>query len=676
MKVLVNNKKYLVNKPQTILDFCRSIDIVIPTLCHVENLGSYASCFLCTVELKDRGLVPACSTVLLDGMTIETDSEKVLASRKTALELLLSEHTGDCYSPCSVAGCPANIDIQGFLKLEAEGNYTEAAKLIREKAPLPNVLGWVCPKPCEEKCRRNRVDDPVRIGIQKRFIAEHEIKLGGYFLPKIKIKSDKKVAIIGAGPAGITAAYYLKQAGHQVEIFEKNEQHGGMLRYGIPDYRLPQSVLNKEFDSIINTYKISVHYQQELGKNLKLDSVLSKFDAVLLSIGSWKYQKMNIIGEDCSRVYSGIDFLKKIAENNLVSLGKKITVIGGGNTALDSARTALRLGSKVTVLYRRTENEMPSNKQEIEEAKEEGIKFDFLTTPVKYIETEQGINVHCVKMELGEPDSSGRRRPVHVVGSDFIIQVDQVIMAIGQYTDYSFLDSNQLSKRGYLNYIPKTYQTIFNENVFLAGDCTTGPSLVVNAVRDGRKAAISIGQYLAGQEVKGDPDRFSSVMGELNDLPEKMFKDYKKTARTESSLLPLKERQKTFKHIELSETEDNIKTEALRCLQCGCDVVETCLLKKYAEKYNADQFFYSGNKKEYQKDNSHSLIHLETNKCISCGACVRVCDEIKKFSLLGYTGRGFSSRIKPEFQHFLRDTTCDACGKCVDVCPTAGIHYL
>lgn len=673
-KVIINNKEYGFQEGQTILDVCSANDIFIPTLCHIKDLEPYGSCFVCVVEVKNgrAGIYPSCATSCSDGMIIETENDRVIGIRKMALELLMSDHFGDCLAPCMVEGCPANINIQGFLSLESEGKYKEAATLIREKAPIPNILGRVCPAPCEKVCRRNRVDEAISIRIQKRYISDQEMEMGGPFLPQKKTATNKKVSIIGAGPAGMTAAYYLALDGHQVTIYEAHPKHGGMTRYGIPYYRLPEEIIDKEMDAIVEQMGIQMFYNTKVGKDVSFDEVINSSDAVFLAIGAQVSSKMNIVGEDSNKVIPAVKYLESVAEHNTISLGKETLVVGGGHTAMDTARTAARMGTKATIVYRRSEEEMPG-KDEIEEAIEEGVIFQFLATPVSCKEESGKLKVVCQKMGLSDPDSSGRRRPIPIDGSEYEIIVDTMVMAIGQKVDSDFLPKNILNKWGNLDIRPNTYQTN-QEKVFAAGDCVTGPDLVVTAVASGRKASTAITEYLLGKEVTGEKVLFSSVTGSLDELPEEMFEEYKKEPRMKIPYVSLERRRNSFEAIELPALQEDMKKEAKRCLSCGCVEVNDCQLKEYCETYEVDTKMFQGQCRTYDKDKTNDKVVLENDKCINCASCIRTAEAHDNYKMLGLTGRGFSSRVKPPFNGKMQEIDCAGCEEVVANCPTAGIR--
>ncbi|GAB6136192.1 FAD-dependent oxidoreductase [Thermococcus prieurii] len=494
VRLIVDGKEVDAPADKPLIEFLREIGHV-PGFCYTEELEPYGSCRLCLVE-TERGVTTACTLKPREGLKVETLSDRVIEMRKTALELLLSSHYGDCIGPCQDA-CPAHADIQGYLALIAMGKYHEAVKLMKEKYILPAVLGRVCPAFCEEACRRNLVDEPVGIRLAKRFAADYDLENGPWML-EIPPSTGKRVAVVGGGPAGLACAYYLRLKGHEVTIFEAMPELGGMTRYGIPEYRLPRDVLDKDIATVINT-GIEVRTNTALGRDVSLEELREKYDAVFLAVGAWKSRKMGIPGEDLEGVMHGIEFLRKVNTGEEVKLGERVIVVGGGNTAMDVARTALRLGAKVTVVYRRSKAEMPANEREVEEAIEEGVEFLFLANPVRIIGDGRVEEVELVRMRLGEPDSSGRRRPVPVEGSEFRVKADNVILAIGQYCDEEFLKSLGIeARRGRAVVDEITLQTNV-PGVFAGGDLVLGPSTVIESIATGRRGALMIDLYLRGR---------------------------------------------------------------------------------------------------------------------------------------------------------------------------------
>ncbi|MDE6412701.1 MAG: FAD-dependent oxidoreductase, partial [Eubacterium sp.] len=471
IKLTINGKEVTASAGSTILEAARQNGIYIPTLCYDEAVEVYGACGLCVVEAEGiPKLLRSCSAKASDGMVINSESDRVIKSRKIAMELLMSAHDGDCIAPCQLA-CPANTDCQGYVGLIANGEFDAALKLIKETNPLPASIGRVCPHPCEKACRRGKVEEPINIAQLKAFAADLDLK-GESYLPECADNTGKKVAIIGGGPAGLTAAMYLRKLGHEVTVFDMMDKMGGMLRYGIPQYRLPKEVLDSEI-KLIEKAGVRLVNNCRLGKDITIDMLKKVNDAIILAPGAWKSSPMRVKGEDTQGVYGGIDFLRSVIQGNPVEIGEKVAVCGGGNTAMDACRTAVRLGAKeVYVIYRRTEKEMPAEEIEIKESKEEGVIYKFLTNPVE-IHQENGkvCGMTLQLMELGEPDASGRRRPVAIEGKTEYLPLDSVIMAIGQKLDPTDFSDVQLTDRGTISADEDSFMTNL-EGVFAIGDAT------------------------------------------------------------------------------------------------------------------------------------------------------------------------------------------------------------
>jgi NADPH-dependent glutamate synthase beta subunit-like oxidoreductase len=397
-----------------------------------------------------------------------------------------------CEDPPCVEACPAHLNIKKYVFEAREGRYRDGLETILERLPFPATVGRVCPHPCEDACVRHTHFDPIANRAIKRFLADQFMDAAWY--PKIETKLEGKVAVVGSGPAGLAAAYYLAKMGYGVTIFESLPQTGGMMRMGIPSYRLPRKILDGEIDRVKN---LGV----EIKTNTKVESLDTLFkdgyQAILVATGTHQGIKLGVEGEEHPKVMECIDFLRDVAFGKTVELGDRVAVIGGGNAAIDSARTALRLGSKeVTIFYRRTRAEMPADAEEVEEAIKEGVKIEFLAAPVR-IRSKDGqlTGIECIRMELGEPDASGRRRPIPIKGSEFIMEVDNVIIAIGQTVDKTALPPElEYTAFGTLVVDPITLQTNI-EGVFAGGDVVAGPSDVIAATAAGLKAADSIDRY-------------------------------------------------------------------------------------------------------------------------------------------------------------------------------------
>ena len=478
-------------------------------------------------------------------------------------------------APCLNA-CPAHLDIPTYVELIREGRFAESLEVIREGVCLPGTLGRVCVRPCESNCRRLLVDQAVAIRGLKRFVADYEIwKKRKPRLPVPEAK-DKKVAVIGAGPAGLACAYYLALRGYQVTVFERIDEPGGMAAVGIPDYRLPRPILRKEVE-VITSLGVEIRYNTEVGKDLKFSDLRSQYDALFIGVGAQGSAPMRVEGEDkgYKGFIPGVKYLFAINKGqDPYPEGKTVAVVGGGNVAMDCVRTSFRIGKEdVNLLYRRTRREMPANEEEIVEAEQEGVKFHFLCAPTKIIaEGDRVKAVELIRMELGEPDESGRRRPVPIPGSEFVIETDILIPAIGQRVDVSFLEESDGIAQTRWHTVeadPDTMQTS-QPGVFSAGDCVTGPDVLVRAVANGRIAAEMIDRFLSGQEVSPSDDQLMeklfSQIGVFD--PEERIGIPPGWPREESKILPPEVRKRTFEEVDKGYRTDAAIREATRCLRC------------------------------------------------------------------------------------------------------------
>ena len=505
----------------------------------------------------------------------ETVCPKYVMKVKTMSERLMHFNcSDDRLAPCRQT-CPAEIDIPLYIAQIREGDYEGAVNTIRERNPFLLSCGRVCPHPCETNCRRGIEDEPVSINQLKRFVADYGMNSEERLPMPMAPQTRKRIAVIGGGPAGLTCAYFLRRLGHQVNIFEAMPKLGGMLRYGIPQYRLPKEVLDWEIEGILDL-GIDFHTNVRFGQDFDLTSlVASGFDAIFLGIGAWKDTSLRVKGEDLKGCYTGIDFLSRLASGENIPTGRTAAIIGGGNTAIDCTRNLIRMGvKKVYIVYRRTRAEMPANSVEIDAAEHEGVQFSFLAAPVEVKGDEDGQVTHLeyLKMKLGEPDASGRRRPVPIEGSETLLETDMVITAIGQSPEISFTERSRkrlaelkTTRWNTIDVDPATLQSNI-PYLFAAGDAATGPSLVVDAIGGGRRAARSIHQYVMGQKITAQTQELGKDL-----IAETLFDHVAgviKNPRAPMPELPVEERIYSFIEVDQVLTENSAKNESNRCLSC------------------------------------------------------------------------------------------------------------
>ncbi|SFR00879.1 FAD-dependent oxidoreductase [Desulfoscipio geothermicus] len=511
------------------------------------------------------------------------------------------------------AACPAGVDVPRYIRYIRAGKFTEALAVIREKIPFPAVCGYACIHPCESKCARVQYDEPVAIRLLKRAAQEYG-QVNEADIAKAPA-TGKKVAIVGAGPCGLTAAYYLARNGHEVKIFEALPAAGGMMRYGIPEYRLPNDVLDKEI-SLITRQGV------EIVNNTKItgqEELFNKgYDVVLFTVGAWQGTRMSIEGEESTRVLNGISFLKDVNSGNNPAIGKKVVVVGGGNTAVDAARAAVRLGSEVTMVYRRTRAEMPAGPEEISDALEEGVRIEYLTAPVKI--TEKSIT--CIKMTLGPTDSSGRPAPVPVEGSEYIIECNNVILAVGQKVDAQTL-SLEANDNGTIKVDRNTLATS-RQSIFAAGDAVTGPSSIIEAIAQGRQVSSSIDKFLGGSGIIDLPAE-KAEQGEMQE------ESPRGTLRVQAKYIPVDQRLNGFNLIELGYDKQAAMAEAQRCLACDRREFKTevnftiCKGCQYCKEVcTLDVFEISDT---FNPQGYKPSVAARTENCIGCLKCLYVCPD-------------------------------------------------
>lgn len=515
-------------------------------------------------------------------------------------------------SPCKAA-CPAGIDVPHYIRYIKAGKFDQALGVVRDKIPFPAVCGYACVHPCETKCARGQYDEPVAIRMLKRAAVDHSQDRGA-MLP-LPPATNKKVAVIGAGPCGLTAAYYLAGFGHKVSVMEALPEPGGMLRYGIPEYRLPNEVLDKDISQITGR-------GVEIITNTRItspeDLLKNGFNAVLLASGAWKGLEMQLEGVGKARVFNGISFLKAVNTGNYPTMGQKVIVVGGGNTAIDAARSAVRLGADVTIVYRRTVLEMPANREEINEAIEEGVEIEWLTTPVRFAEN----CLVCQRMTLGPVDDSGRSKPIALEDSEFSMHCDTLIVAIGQAVDHQSLNL-ETQAGGTIRIEPETFATS-KQAVFAAGDAVSGPSSIIEAIAQGRLVSKSIDRFLDGNGQIAALARPENIT-DMEQIP------FPGQMRSLVQVSNVAERINGFGLVELGYDSGKAVEEAQRCLACdirefkvdvnfalckGCGYCrEMCSLDIFK---SSDSFNSSGYK---------PVSATDTQKCVGCLKCLYVCPD-------------------------------------------------
>ena len=665
IKLTINKVSLVGNAGQTILEIARAGGIDIPTLCHDERIEAAGSCGICVVEAEGvPKLLRACATIASEGMVIFTDSERIRRNRKMALELLLSDHTGDCLAPCTLA-CPAQTNCQGYVDYIATGKFKEAYELIMDKVPLPASIGRVCPHPCEDACRRELVEEPIAIMNLKQFVGDLALA-DDSFADWLTIPRDsgKKVAIVGGGPGGLSAAYYLRLIGHAVTVYDAMPFMGGMLRYGIPEYRLPNELLQKEIEFIEKT-GVTFRNNVRIGRDVTFAELQTQNDAVIVAIGAWTSTGLRCPGEEADGVLGGIYFLRDTEKYDFK--GKSVAIVGGGNTAMDACRTAVRLGAdNVYNIYRRTRDEMPAEEIEIVEAIEEGVIFKNLTNPIEIIADSGGTvsKMRLQIMELGEMDASGRRSPVPVEGKEEVLDVDIVIAAIGQKPDVGGFETIERTRWGTLVADEHTFCTNV-EGVFAIGDATNdGADIAISAIGDAKKAVEMVDRYLNGEKLSYKP------LYLVKD--EKAVEDFADRDRQPRAKMPHRspaERKLDFKEVNLGMSADEVKREGERCLACGCLDYSTCKLIKYANSYDVQPEKFEGAMHCRATVEDIPNIMRTPDKCVLCGLCVRLCEEAVGAGVLGFVNRGFDTVVQPAGSV----NPCYDCGQCAEACPTGAL---
>jgi formate dehydrogenase major subunit len=690
---------------QTILEVCRDNGIEIPTLCYEPKLPGFGACRMCVVEVEGEEHPPiSCSRACDDGMKVQTQTEELRRLRRTNLELIFSDHNAYCLPPCQNK-CPSHIDIPGFLKANAEANWRESTRIFKRTIPFPSVLGRVCPAPCEEHCRRDEVDEAIAIRDSHRYAGDQVLKamLDEGVDPPLpfepQARSGRRTAVIGSGPAGMAAAFYLLLAGHDVTVFERDPAPGGMLRYGIPQYRLPKvEVLEAEYESVTRLGG-KIVCNAGLGRDFTLDDLTFQgFDAVVVAIGCYDTNKLGIPGEDAAEVLDGLEYLRTatLGLEYPNHAGKRVVVIGGGFTSMDCSRTSIRQGaSEVTLVYRRDMKDMPAS-NEVHEAIEEGVTAIFQAGPVRVVSDDAGnvTGVEFIRMQPGAPDASGRRRPEPAPGTEFTVPCDRVLLAIGQGPELDWLteagNEGPQNARNRLKADAVTFET-GRPGVFGTGDVRIGASTVVQAIAEGRRAAYAVDAYVKGLDLSAIRTRQTLAEPQPEFLSIVPFTHEVKTPRYRLTALEAEERNHSYIEYELPYTREAAVAESTRCLQCTCEAIGFCDLRRLGIEYgttlqtlepqyhqgagyrSVTENRFTGINHDYIRDDSHAFILREPSRCIDCGRCANVCAEVVGAACYDFMRIGFDTLVTTPLDMSLNDTPCVSCGRCAETCPTGAL---
>ena len=701
--VEVDGRQFTGRAGQTILDICRDNGVDVPTLCYEPKLPGFGACRMCVVEVEGEDHPPiSCSRAAEPGMVVHTQTERIREIRKTNLELIFSDHNAYCLPPCQNK-CPSHIDIPGFLKANTEGNWAESARIFKRTIPFPSVLGRVCPAPCEEHCRRDEVEEAIAIRDSHRYAGDQVLRAqaNGVKAPvpfEVQPASGKRVAVIGSGPTGMSTAYYLGMSGHDVTVFERDPAAGGMLRYGIPQYRLPKvEVLEAEYQSVADL-GVKVVTNAALGRDFTIDDLQNQgFDAVCVAIGCYDTNKLGVPGEDAEGVLDGLEYLR-IATLGLPypgHQGKRVVVIGGGFTSMDCTRTSIRQGaSEVTLVYRRDMKDMPAA-NEVHEALEEGARAIFQAAPTRVVTdaNNRTTGVEFQRMRLGEPDASGRRRPEPVSGTEFVIECDRVLLAIGQGPDLGWLDHGadgvKATRNRRLDADAVTFST-GRAGVFGTGDVRIGASTVVAAVAEGRRAAYAIDSYLKGEDLAAIKTRQTLAEPQPEFLSIVPYTGEVKEPRFRLKSMSAEVRRDSYVEYEIPYTQTEAMAESKRCLQCTCEAIGYCDLRRQGIEYgttlktlepertgfsfrSVSENRFTGSNHDYIRDDSHAFILREPSRCIDCGRCANVCKEIVGAACYDFMRTGFDALVTTPLDMSLNTTPCVSCGRCAETCPTGAL---
>jgi len=654
----INGKDFTAQQGETVLDVARRGGIAIPALCQMKDSAPWGACRLCLVEVEGASkLQAACTTFVKEGLKAKTDSPKIRARRESYLRMYLSDHNSYCEAPCTHA-CPTHIDIPAYLAALAAGDTAGAASIVRDELPFPGILGRICPRYCEPVCRRGEVDQPIAICALHRAIADHGPSPAA-FAPRGTTVSGKRVAVVGAGPAGLSAAWFLTQTGHQVTVYDAETKPGGLLRYAIPEFRLPEQVLDQELQPLWEAGARFVGESKFAGQESPESLLDMGFDAVVISTGGGSAETEDATSPrpraDEGKVLNAVDFLRNARTHKPVRLAGKVLVVGGNLTGLDAARTALRLGAtEATVATKHDAQTIPAGENELLNAQEVGVKFIF------------------------EDDGTAQKQMTKEV---------TLILATEEPAAHT-IDAEKFTGR------------TAKAGVFVAGDALAGIHSAIHAVAGGKHTALAVDAWLRGTDLSSleqELATFSSLpylkqleqtedlgalvkrLAERKPVWLKMGSGAEIAKRADMPKYPADKRLATLdKEVELGLSLETAQEEAARCLQCTCPSLGKCDLQRLGVEFGLTEnplVTKTGRVRAVEPQYDHPFIRRDMDRCISCGRCVRVCRDVAGPACYDFTGRGFAMKVDTPFGDSLQLADCISCGRCVTECPTGALTF-
>lgn len=654
VRVTINEKATEAQPTDTVLAVAKRLGIEIPTLCYMDGKKPSESCGLCMVQVEGvEGHVPACAKRVHDGMVVHTETEALRKVRKVALELLLSDHLGDCLAPCQL-GCPAHIDIPRFVGLVRKGQPREALAAIKESVAFPGVLGRICPRPCESACRRKDLDEPISILSLKRFAADSDAGSDTPYLPQRKPSTGKRVAIVGGGIAGLTAAYYLLLEGHECAIFDAGPALGGALRL-IPEFRLPRKTVDAEI-AVIERLGVRFYGDNVLGRDLALDEMRKRYGAILLAIGRTRESPLDIPGGDLA--IPSVKLLRQAGEGTGPRSGDTALVAGSGPGALDICRGLVRLGCKgIRLVPGRPIESSPLFRHQAEDARREGVEILPPAAPLR----------------IERVDASGFRTVFHRDQQEFSLEAQRVFHAGEMEPDLDLLRALGLetTARG----LCVDHRTLMTNlpGVFAAGAMAGGGRYAVHASASGRHAAVAIGHYLRGEMLEERKPLHVSMHHLSEKEHETLFRGLEKTPRRVTEGLGPDEARASFAEVDRGFRPEAAAQEAGRCLRCACAKKDDCRLRALATEYEADPHRYGGERQPFERETTHEDVVFEPAKCIKCGRCILIAEEAREPLGLTYIGRGFRVKVGVPFGEALKAGLRTVGLRCAAACPTGAL---